>query len=144
MTTSASKRRSNCPISISLDLLGDKWTLLILRDLAFRKKRYFRDFLDSEEKIATNILASRLRNLEQASIVTREPDPNNARQVIYTLTGKGLDLIPLLIDLVIWGASYDPNTKAPQEIIERAKVDRDGLISDLRREILEGSVAVQP
>jgi len=128
-------RRSACPISVSLDLLGDKWTLLVLRDLVFMHKRHFRDFLDSSEKIATNILTRRLRTLECAEIITRRPDPDNARQVIYELTEKGLDLIPVLLDLIIWGAKYDPQTGAPQDFIERAGNDRQGLIDELRRSV---------
>ena len=126
-------RRSACPISFSLDLLGDKWTLLVLRDLVFMRKRHFRDFLDSSERIATNILTRRLRTLECAEIITRRPDPDNARQVIYELTEKGLDLIPVLLDLIVWGAKYDPQTGAPQDFIERAGNDREGLIDELRR-----------
>lgn len=137
MTDNCFKRRSACPISFSLDLLGDKWTLLVLRDLVFMRKRHFRDFLDSSEKIATNILASRLKNLERAGIVSRRPDPDNARQVIYELTAKGLDLIPVLVDLIIWGAKYDLDTGAPKEFIDRASSDREGLIEELRNSILD-------
>ena len=133
MTDCLPKRRSGCPISVSLDLLGDKWTLLVLRDLVFLRKRHFRDFLDSPERIATNILSARLKNLECAGIVTRRPDPDNARQVIYELTGKGLDLIPLLLDLIVWGTKHDPSTAAPKEFVLRAIEDREGLIEDLRR-----------
>ncbi len=132
MTDCHPKRRSGCPISVSLDLLGDKWTLLVLRDLVFMRKRHFRDFLDSSEGIATNILTRRLRTLECAGIVTRRPDPDNARQVIYELTEKGLDLIPVLLDLILWGAKYDSQTGAPQEFIERAHNDREGLLAELR------------
>ena len=131
--TGCAGRRSPCPVACSLDLLGDKWTLLVLRDLVFKNKRRFRDFLDSPEKIATNILTHRLRNLEQAGIVTRRTDPESARQVLYELTPKGLDLIPVLVDLVLWGARYDPETGAPQQIIERIQADRDGFIEALRK-----------
>jgi DNA-binding HxlR family transcriptional regulator len=137
MTEIRPHRRSGCPISVSLDLLGDKWTLLVLRDLVFLHKRHFRDFLDSPEKIATNILAARLKNLESAGIITRNPDPDNARQVIYDLTDKGLDLIPVLLDLIVWGTKHDPTTAAPEEFVRRAKQDREGLIEDLRGAIRE-------
>ena len=136
MTDCLPKRRSGCPISFSLDLLGDKWTLLVLRDLVFMRKRHFRDFLDSPEGIATNILTRRLRTLECAEIITRRPDPDNARQVIYELTAKGLDLIPVLLDLIIWGARYDPETGVPREFLARALVDREGLIAELRSGLL--------
>ncbi|WP_428603953.1 winged helix-turn-helix transcriptional regulator [Sedimenticola sp.] len=139
MTTPCNKRRSSCPISFSLDVLGDKWTLLVMRDLIFMRKRRFGDFLNSAEKIATNILTQRLRNLEHAEIVTRRTDPENARQVLYELTAKGLDLIPVLLDLIIWGARYDLETGAPQEFLTRAQTDRKGLIEELRNSILEQS-----
>ena len=137
MTENLPRRRSGCPISFSLDLIGDKWTLLVLRDLVFGKKKYFRDFLASSEKIATNILANRLKSLESAAIITRHPDPKHARQVIYAMTEKGLDLIPLLIDMIEWGAKYDPITDAPEEFIHRAAEDREGFIAELRGAFLE-------
>lgn len=123
--------RSRCPISLSLDILGDKWTLLVLRDLVFTGKRHFRDFLSSPEKIATNILTSRLRTLEATEIIIRHADPRNARQVIYTLTDKGLDLIPVLLDLIVWGDKY-ADSAAPEAFIRRALNDRAKLIAELR------------
>jgi len=137
MTENLPRRRSGCPISFSLDLIGDKWTLLVLRDLVFGRKKYFRDFLASSEKIATNILANRLKSLESAAIITRRPDPEHARQVIYAITEKGLDLIPLLIDMIEWGAKYDTTTEAPEEFIHRAAEDREGFIAELRAAFLE-------
>jgi DNA-binding HxlR family transcriptional regulator len=91
-------RRSQCPISFALDILGDRWTMLVLRDLVFSGKRHFRDFLASPERIASNILASRLRALEARGIVSRRPDPESARKVIYALTAKGVDLVPMLLE----------------------------------------------
>ena len=86
-------------------------------------------------KIATNILSARLRSLEQSGIVTRHPDPDNARQVTYELTDKGVDLIPLLIDLIVWGTKYSRDSAAPEEFVRRAIEDRDGLIADLSLEL---------
>ncbi len=139
MTKNRPRRRSGCPISFSLDLIGDKWTLLVLRDLIFGRKKHFRDFLASPEKIATNILANRLKSLENAAIITRRPDPEHARQVIYAMTEKGLDLIPLLLDMIEWGAKYDPRTEAPEEFIHRAAEDREGLIAELQTAFSEGT-----
>jgi DNA-binding HxlR family transcriptional regulator len=85
--------RSSCPVSCALDILGDKWTLLVVRDLIFRRKRYFGDFQNSPEKIASNILSDRLRKLEAAGMVLRQPDPDNGCRIIYAVTEKGLDLI---------------------------------------------------
>lgn len=125
-------RRSSCPISYALDIFGDKWTLLVIRDLIFSRKRYFRDFLASSEKIASNILADRLKTLEASGIVSRRPDPANARKIIYELTEKGRDLVPALVELVHWGAKYDAETGAPKHFIRRIEKDREGLIAEIK------------
>jgi DNA-binding HxlR family transcriptional regulator len=125
-------RRSSCPISYVLDILGDKWTLLVIRDLAFARKRYFRDFLASSEKIASNILADRLKTLAASGIVSRRPDPANARNIIYELTEKGEDLIPALLELGHWGAKHDAETGAPMHYIRRIEKDREGLIAEIK------------
>lgn len=101
-------KRSSCPMSCALDMLGDKWTLLVIRDIMFLNKHYFGDFLTSPEKIASNILSDRLKKLEEFNIILRQPDPGNARRVIYTLTEKGLDLLPSMMELLRWGAKHDP------------------------------------
>lgn len=124
--------RSHCPIAFSLDILGDRWTLVVLRDLVIKGKRFFKEILEAEEGIASNILTERLRRLECAGIITRRDDPGNARQVIYEPTIKGLDLIPLMIELARWGATYDPQTAAPPGFVKRAKLDRDGIIAEIR------------
>src|SRR5262250_2772921 len=99
-------RRSNCPIACALDFVGDKWTLIVLRDLIMARKRYFQEFLESGEGIASNILASRLKRLEAAGLVTRSADPEQARRVVYTPTAKGLDLVPVLIELIAWSVKH--------------------------------------
>jgi DNA-binding HxlR family transcriptional regulator len=124
--------RSHCPIAFSLELLGDRWTLVVLRDLIIVRKRLFRELLDSEERIASNILADRLRRLESWGIVTRRPDPDNARQVIYEPTPKGLDLIPVMVELARWGAIYDPQTAAPRGFVQRAARERDVVVAEIR------------
>jgi len=124
-------RRSGCPISFALDILGDKWTLLVVRDLVFAGKRHFRDFLNSPEGIASNILASRLRSLEARGIVSRRPDPESARKVIYALRPKGIALVPLLLELIRWGAAHDPKTAAPEDFIRRIVRDREGMIAEI-------------
>jgi DNA-binding HxlR family transcriptional regulator len=125
-------RCSSCPISYALDIFGDKWTLLVIRDLVFSRKQYFREFLASSEKIASNILADRLKTLEASGIVSRRPDPANARKIIYELTEKGKDLIPALLELVRWGAKHDAKTGAPLQFIRRIEKDREGFIAELK------------
>ncbi len=132
-------KRSDCPISYALDLFGDKWTLLVLRDLILKRKRHFRDFLASDEKIASNILAHRLKLLEAAGMVTRQRDPGSARKVIYEPTEKSADLIPALLELARWGARYDPNTAAPKALTRRIAEDRASLIAEIRSSLKKAS-----
>ena len=106
-------RRSDCPVACALDLIGDKWTLIVLRDLIMVRKRYFQELLEGNEGIATNILASRLRLLEAAGMVTRRADPAQARRVIYAPTEKALDLLPVLIELMRWSMKYNSRSAAP-------------------------------
>lgn len=117
-------KRSACPISYSLDVFGDRWTLLVLRDLVLREKQRYREFLASDEGIASNILSDRLRRLEEAGIATREVDPLDGRQVIYAVTEKGRSLVPLLMEMAAWGASHDSETGAPSRFAERYYADR--------------------
>lgn len=125
------RRRSGCPISYALDLFGDKWTLLIIRDLMFKRKRRYGEFVASEEKIATNILADRLAKLEIEGLVTRQADPENGRQLIYALTDKALELAPMLIELILWSAKHDPDTAADRAFIRKAKANRERLVRDV-------------
>ncbi len=117
MSCDDSTRRSDCPISYSLDIFGDKWTLLVIRDLVFAHKRHFRELLSSTEKIASNVLADRLKRLEGCGIITRRPDPDSGRRVVYELTEKGIDLIPVLLEMARWGARHDAQTAAPHRAI---------------------------
>lgn len=132
MSARDDKRRSRCPIACSLDVLGDKWTLLVVRDMVVERKRYFREFLESPEGIASNILTDRLKRLEESGIVSRRPDPDSARQVIYELTEKGKDLIPVLLDLGSWGLKHNARTAMHKNIARRLKSGREQLIAELR------------
>ena len=102
------KNRSGCPLSYSLDVLGDKWTLLILRDMLFSGKSSYGEFLQSEEKIATNILADRLALLEAQGLVSKEVAADKKSKFTYRLTEKGIDLLPLIVEFTLWGARYSP------------------------------------
>ena len=131
MNKAVCDRRSHCPMSFGLEVVGDRWTLLVLRDVIMRRKRHFREFLASEEKIASNILTARLKLLEATGIVSRRPDPQNARQVIYEPTRKGLDLLPTMLELARWGASHDPQTAAPKAFRKRIEKDRAAMIAEI-------------
>jgi DNA-binding HxlR family transcriptional regulator len=125
-------RRSGCPVSISLDIFGDRWSLLIVRDLMVRGYRTFKEFQRSGEGIATNVLADRLRKLEAAAVVTAEVERADARKVNYRLTPKGIDLAPLLLELLIWGARHE-ETEAPCAVISKMESDRDAVLAEVRR-----------
>ena len=126
------KRRSGCPVSIALEVLGDRWSLLIIRDLMIRGYRTFKEFEASGEGIATNILADRLERLEQAGIIATEEDENDGRKLNYRLTGKGIDLAPVLLELLIWGAQHE-KTDAPCALIEKIASSRERLLTEVRR-----------
>ncbi len=131
MVFNPDQRRSGCPISCSLDLLGDKWSLLIVRDMVFVGKRYFKEFLSSDEGIATNILTNRLNRLEAIGIICKQPDPESARQIVYTLTEKGVALIPVLVELVCWGTIYGGAPLVDPDEIRRIQQDKPGFIRKL-------------
>jgi DNA-binding HxlR family transcriptional regulator len=127
-----SKRRSGCPVSISLDIFGDRWSLLIVRDLMVRGFRTFKEFQRSGEGIATNILADRLRKLEVTGIITTEGEETDGRRVNYRLTKKGIDLAPVLLELLIWGARHE-ETAAPCALIVRMGRNRERILAEVRR-----------
>lgn len=134
MPTSAVRRRhrSGCPISIALDLLGDAWSLLIVRDLMFKDRRTYNDFLTGGEGIASNVLADRLRKLEEANIIDKRRDPEDARRFLYRLSPKGVDLAPVLVELIIWSARHE-QTDAPPEVVRSMRSDRENFLADVRR-----------
>lgn len=127
-----SKRRSGCPVSVSLERFGDRWSLLIIRDLMVRGFRTFKEFQRSGEGIASNILADRLRNLERVGIINAEKEESDARRVNYRLTEKGIDLAPVLLELLIWGARHE-NTGLPCEVIEQMASNREYVLGETRR-----------
>jgi DNA-binding HxlR family transcriptional regulator len=128
----ARKRRSGCPVSISLELLGDRWSLLIVRDLMVRGLRTFKEFHESGEGIASNILADRLRRLEEVGIVTTETVEGDARRIHYRLTQRGIDLAPVLLELLVWGASHE-RSSAPPALVEQMRNNRDAFLAEVRR-----------
>ena len=116
--------RSGCPINLSLEVLGDKWSLLIIRDIMFGNRRHFRELLTkSDEGISSNILADRLKTLLDAGILTREDDPSHKQKGIYSLTEQGIELLPVLAEMAAWGYKYLP---VSEELGIRAKLLRDG------------------
>ncbi len=124
-------RQSGCPVAFTLDIVGDKWSLLIIRDMIFRGRRYFGEFLEADEKIATNILTDRLKKLEDCGIITKTQDPEHQKKHIYELTPKGVNLIPLILEVILWGAQNDPGTATPKELFQRLKKDKAKLTQEI-------------
>lgn len=129
------KKRSECPISCSLDVWGDKWSLLIIRDLMFYKQCTYGDFLKSEEKIATNILAARLLMLEENGIISKLNHPDSKAKVLYKLTLKGIDLLPLMIEINLWADKYSKLPEGRKAILEEIKKDKEGFIKNQKSKL---------
>jgi DNA-binding HxlR family transcriptional regulator len=130
-------RRSGCPISIALEILGDSWSLLIVRDLMFKNLHTFNEFLGAGEGIASNILADRLSKLEAAGIVTKSPDEADGRRFRYHLTEKGIDLAPALIEIILWAARYE-KTDAPASTLRAMRGHRDAFVAGIRDQWQKG------
>jgi DNA-binding HxlR family transcriptional regulator len=129
------KKRSNCPISCSLDVWGDKWSLLIVRDLMYAKQCTYGDFLKSAEKIATNILASRLLMLEENGIISKMDHPGSKAKVLYQLTEKGINLMPLIIEISLWADKYTVLPKEQKELLKEVKNDKEGFLKNKMKEL---------
>ena len=128
----SSEHRSGCPVSISLDIVGDRWSLLIVRDVMVRGYRTFRQFQRAGEGIATNILSHRLRKLEAAGILTTEPAEEDGRSMHYRLTSKGIALAPVLLELLIWAGNHE-TTGAPNAFIARMEQNREAILAETYR-----------
>ncbi len=124
--------RSDCPISFALDFLGDKWSLLVMRDLIFDKKKFYKEFLQSKEGIATNILSDRLKKLENAGMITSKVYEKLKTQKEYSLTQKGIDLVPVLVEIILWSYKYDKSLAVTPEFIEKATRNRVQVIETIQ------------
>lgn len=131
------KRRSSCPISFSLDVFGDKWSLLILRDIMFYNRSHFRDFAPNEH-IATNILSDRLGKLETAGFIHKTRDSKLKNQYVYTVTPMGKTLLPLLIEMTLWGLEQDPDSLASAAFTARAQKEKQKVVREITRSIERG------
>src|SRR3989440_3128481 len=129
------RRRSGCPLNASVEMLGDRWSLLIIRDMMLLGSRTFKEFLGSYEGIATNILADRLRKLEAYGIIRTEQDPFDGRKLIYQLTPKGIDLAPVLTEMVLWAGRHE-NT-ANQALVQLMRKDKEGFLAEIRKRLTQ-------
>lgn len=127
----ARKRRSRCPLNASVEMLGDRWSLLIVRDMMLRGFQTYKEFLESDERIATNILADRLRKLETHGIITTESDATDGRKLIYLLTPKGIDLAPVLAEMVLWAARHEQTGN--QALVRKLQKNKQGVIAEVRQ-----------
>ena len=135
------KHRSYCAINLALEVFGDKWSLIIIRDMMFGGKRHFRELLQSEEKIASNVLTDRLNMLEREGLISKDSDPEHKQKIIYSLTQKGIDLLPIIVQTVVWSFKYMP---FDPEVNKHAKMIVDGgpkvqaqVMEQLRRDHLK-------
>lgn len=125
------QRRSDCPLNVSLEAFGDRWTLLIVRDLMLKNRTTFRDFLEGGEKIASNILADRLTRLEDDGIIERIPHTEDGRRHVYRLTEKGIDLAPVLLEMILWAARHE-TTAAPASEVKAMTERRAEFLAGIR------------
>jgi DNA-binding HxlR family transcriptional regulator len=133
---SGPKRRSGCPLNASVEMLGDRWSLLIIRDMMLGGARTYKEFLECYEGIATNILADRLRKLQAYGIIVAEPDPKDARKVTYLLTAKGIDLAPVLTEMVLWAAAHEDTGN--QALVQQMRADKEKFLAGVRRRWVGG------
>src|ERR1700691_5513581 len=127
----SANRRSGCPLNASVEMLGDRWSLLIIRDMMLRGFRNYKDFLESDEGIATNILADRLRKLEAYGIVETERDSSDGRKVIYLLTAKGINLAPVMAEMVLWAAAHEETDN--ELLVQELRNDKEGFVAAVRQ-----------
>ena len=132
-------KRSDCPVSYAMDLFGDRWSLLIIRDLMFYDKQFFKEFRQSKEKIATNILSDRLKKLELFGLISSRVYEKHRSQKVYSLTAKGKELIPVLVEIMVWSSKYDSELAVTPEFLHAASTDREGLIERIRTRLGEKS-----
>jgi DNA-binding HxlR family transcriptional regulator len=125
-----SKRRSECPLNASVEMLGDRWSLLIIRDMMLRGFRTYKEFMECYEGIATNILADRLQKLVANGIITAGPDPQDGRKLIYSLTAKGMDLAPVLTEMVLWAAAHEDTGNAA--LVKLMRSDKQKFLAGVR------------
>jgi DNA-binding HxlR family transcriptional regulator len=126
----STKRRSGCPLNASVEMLGDRWSLLIIRDMMLRGFRTYKEFMECYEGIATNILADRLHKLMAYGIIATEADPSDGRKVIYVLTKKGIDLAPVLTEMVLWAAAHEDTGN--QALVKLMREDKKKFMEGIR------------
>lgn len=131
-------RNTGCPVAYALDIFGDRWSLVIIRDILIKGYTTYSQLLNSDEKIATNILATRLKELTGSGIISKKRDPDNGRYVIYKMTSMGADLAPIILEMMRWSGKYDINTKVSQQALNRLENDRQGFVDEIKQRAMKG------
>lgn len=131
--------KSRCPINFTVEIFGDTWSFLIVRDMLALGKKTFGEFLESEEKIGPSVLADRLLHLEKKGIIQKKPDPKDRRKMIYRLTTSGLNVIPIMYEVSKWGSITSPNPKAPEAWFKAMKHDKEKVLKLWRESMKAGS-----
>ena len=129
--------RSHCPINFTLEHFGDKWSFLIIRDLMFKGKRHYNEFLEAGEKVSTSVLGDRLKRLEKLGIISKGQDSVKKSRIRYSLTQKGIDLLPILLEMIIWGGINDELTESPKEFMDQAANNRAALLESIREKLIK-------
>lgn len=132
------RHRSRCPINLALEIFGDRWSLLIIRDSVYFGKNTFGEFLQSAESVSSHTLTRRLVHLEETGILEKKPNPEDKRKDLYALTDKGLDLIPVLLELGIWGGKHSEYDDSPQRWVAQGVITKEQLAQRLRVAVTNG------
>ncbi len=127
--------KSHCPVNYALEHFGDKWSLLVIRDLMFKGKRHYNEFFESDEKVSTSVLGDRLKSLENDGIITKSEDAVKKSRIRYSLTEKGIALLPMLVEMIVWSGDFDPKTAAGKDFLKQAKKDKEKLIIEISKQL---------
>jgi len=136
------KFKSHCPINYALEHIGDKWSLLILRDLMFKEKRHYNEFFDAEENVSTSVLGTRLRSLEVGGIISKGADEVKKSRIKYSLTHKGIAMLPFMVDMIVWSGLYDDDTEADRAFLTQATEHRDDLIASITKKLSQDHLGI--
>lgn len=133
MVDKKSKTWAGCPVRFGMSQFGDKWSFLVIRDLMFKGRKYYHEFIEAGEGISTNVLATRLADLETNGIINKSKDPAKGSRFVYSLTQKGIELMPMMLAMMDWSEKYDNDTEVPQEFINKLRTDP----AKLQKELLD-------
>jgi DNA-binding HxlR family transcriptional regulator len=129
--------KSHCPVNYALEHFGDKWSLLIIRDLMFKGKRHYNEFFESEEKVSTSVLGDRLKSLQKEGIISKNEDDVKKSRIRYSLTEKGIALLPMMIEMILWSGYFDGKTAAGKDFLKQAKNNKIELLFEFNKKLRE-------